>query len=422
MKAPFLLTMADYYGTLAAVRCLGRAGIPVTVAEGRWLAPARWSRFVTQRVACPSVSDTEAFLEWLLRFGEQQPGHVLYPTSDELAWLFALHREALSRNFQLYQPPFESLYGLLNKRHLLEACQAVGIEAPRTYFPTSDAELVQVAREAGFPVLIKPQTQILFESHVKGAQVESASALVSRYREFVRKNRYGAELLARDPGVVHPMVQAFHPEAAQDIYSLSGFVDESGTLSGLRAAIKVLQRPRKLGIGLCFEHAEVEPALAEKLVALCQHVWYHGIFEVEFIRVGEAFLLIDFNPRFYSQMGFEIARGLPLPVLVWLAATGNREALGQALEISASWAPGGRPVYSHRFILEVLLRAQGLSGKLSATEVSYWRSWYARAEGQRTDAVLDAADLVPSLVDAVVQLKGYARHPRSFLRSMVLDR
>jgi predicted ATP-grasp superfamily ATP-dependent carboligase len=62
-RPPILLTMADYYGTLAAVRSLGRLGVPITVAESKLLAPARWSRYVTRRVGCPDVSDSEAFLE-----------------------------------------------------------------------------------------------------------------------------------------------------------------------------------------------------------------------------------------------------------------------------------------------------------------------------------------------------------------------
>ncbi len=310
-RPPILLTMADYYGTLAAVRCLGRLGIPITVAESKLLAPARWSRYVTRRVECPDVGDSDAFLEWLMRFGEREPGHVLYPTSDDMAWLFALHREELGRHFLMYQPGVDVIYGLLNKQRLHDLCKDVGLDVPETWFPEGEKDLERVAAEARFPVLLKPQTQILFESHVKGAQVERASELLPRYREFLERNRYGRKLLDQDPKANRPMVQAFYPEAAQNIFSLSGFVDRTGELFVARGAVKVLQRPRKLGIGLCFEEVPVEPVLAEKLRALCKKLGYHGTFELEFIRAGGKQLLIDFNPRFYSQMGFDIARGKP---------------------------------------------------------------------------------------------------------------
>ena len=49
---PALLTMANYTGTLAAVRALGRAGIPVTTADPSRLAVSAWSKYATVRVRC----------------------------------------------------------------------------------------------------------------------------------------------------------------------------------------------------------------------------------------------------------------------------------------------------------------------------------------------------------------------------------
>jgi predicted ATP-grasp superfamily ATP-dependent carboligase len=403
------------------VRCLGRAGIAVTVAEPKLLAPARWSRYATRRVDCPDPHHAEEFLAWLLRFGEREPGHVLYPTSDDMAWLFALHRERLQLHFRMYQPPVEVLYTLLNKRRLHALCEESGLDMPATWFPRSEADLARVAAEAQFPALIKPQTQVLFESHMKGSQVESAAQLPARYAEFHAKNRYGETLLQYDPEAGQPMVQAFYAEAAQNIYSLSGFVDRTGELFAVRAAVKVLQRPRKLGIGLCFESAPVDAELAARLQQLCKRLGYYGTFEVEFIRAGGKQLLIDFNPRYYSQMGFDIARGLPLPLLVYTAACGEEAQLPEQVRAAASAPVDGAPVYLHRGILELLLRAQGLSGRLTPTEVAYWRSWYARHRAWAVDAVLDAKDPLPGVVDAAMLLRRYARHPRGFVRTMVLD-
>ncbi len=45
----FLLLGADYYGTLAAVRCLGRQKVPVFVADDNKKARALYSRYVTER-------------------------------------------------------------------------------------------------------------------------------------------------------------------------------------------------------------------------------------------------------------------------------------------------------------------------------------------------------------------------------------
>src|SRR5581483_5333499 len=130
-RPPALLMVADYHGTLAAVRSLGRAGIPVTVADWRRLVPARWSRYAVRTVTTPPLdSGGTAFVDWLLDFGAKSPGHVLLATTDDLAWLFARHRNELARNFRLDSPPLDAVYTLLNKWQLREACAAEGIGVP----------------------------------------------------------------------------------------------------------------------------------------------------------------------------------------------------------------------------------------------------------------------------------------------------
>src|SRR6185503_2657993 len=110
------------------------------------------------------------------------------------------------------------------------------------------------------------------------------------------------------------------------------------------------------------EEAPLRTELTQKLAALCKRLGYFGVFEVEFIQADGKALLIDFNPRFYSQMAFDIARGVPLPYFIYLAACRREEELQRAVAV-ANERPGSEGfVYCHRFIFEVLLRGQGLSG------------------------------------------------------------
>lgn len=418
--APVLLTMADYYGTLAAARCLGRAGVSVTMADPSFVATARWSRFVDRRLRCPPVLDPKAFIAWLLEFGRRERGFVLTPTSDDMAWLFSLHRDALAHWFRLYQPPVETIVRLLDKRKLTEAAKTVGLDIPRTWFPADDAELAEVAREAHFPVLLKPVTQVLFEKRCKGERVLESSALAERFHGFDAAC-YCPELLRSDPSITRPMVQEFYSEAAQSIYNLSGFVDHTGELFAARAGVKVLQRPRRLGIGLCFEEAEVHPELVAGVKALCRSVGYFGVFEVEFIQFDGRFLVIDFNPRFYSQMAFDVDRGLPLPLMIYNAALGDWAAVERLVHKANAPIRNERRVYTSRFVLEVMLRAQRLSGALSRNEVYGWRRWFAAHRAAWTDAVIDRGDILPAIVDVANTLFAYARHPRGFFRHMVLN-
>jgi hypothetical protein len=132
--------------------------------------------------------------------------------------------------------------------------------------------------------------------------------------------------------------------------------------------------------------------------------------------------LIDFNPRFYSQMGFDIARGMPLPMLVWHAARGEHARVREALAFARAWRPRGDEVYCHKTMLDLVLSLQGLSGQMTGEEVRRWRNWYAQHEKTAIDAVRDQDDRMPAVIDAAQWMHHFARHPRSFVRNFVMNR
>src|SRR5438093_602503 len=82
-RPPVLLSMAHWYGTLAAVRELGRRGIEVCVASSMRFGQARWSRYAVRRLSCPDERDTARFSSWLLEQGSRDPGMALLRTSDD---------------------------------------------------------------------------------------------------------------------------------------------------------------------------------------------------------------------------------------------------------------------------------------------------------------------------------------------------
>ena len=400
---PFLALMPTYGGTLAAVRALGARGIPVTVAGQEWLAPARWSRYATRWLPCPPVPDQDRLLEWLLAFGRSEPRHVLYAPSDDLAFLFSAHLAELEKHFYLYQPSITTMVDVLDKRKLLEACRSVGLEGLPTWFPDDEADVERIAREATFPVLLKVRTQVRQVRQNKGIVVEEAAGLLPAYRQFLATHQYRPGLEQYFGDVSRPMIQRYLPQAAERVYSLTGFVDRSGALSATRGAVKVFQRTRPVGLGLCFESAPVDPTLAAGVLRLCRTLRHFGVFEVEFLRDGDRAMVIDMNPRFYGQMGFETARGLPLALSVYYAAIGDTEALRACLT-SAERATDGATIYAHRFVFQLLLAAQRASRSMSSADYAHWRAWYRANRLTAADASADPIDWAPGLVHAAAEL------------------
>jgi predicted ATP-grasp superfamily ATP-dependent carboligase len=269
--------------------------------------------------------------------------------------------------------------------------------------------------------MVKPRTQVLFPSRSKGLKVTSDTELAEGFRRIgAMTHKPLLEQYDHDASI--PIVQEFFADAAEGIYNLSGFVSQSGQLSGLRAGVKVLQRPRRIGIGLCFEEAAIDETTADAIKRLVTKAGFVGVFEAEFIRTSHGNLLIDFNPRFYNQMAFDIDRGLPLAELAYYEAIGDDARVHSLIAQSVGKNSNPARVYSHRFLLEVTLGLQGLSGALSKNEVKHWRNWIREHRGRTTDAVFDVSDLAPSILDTVQHLYGYARHPRATIRNLLLNR
>jgi predicted ATP-grasp superfamily ATP-dependent carboligase len=412
---PFLLTMPAYGGTLAAARALGRSGIPVTVAADEWIAPARWSRYATRVVRCASPTSFDRFLDWLLGFGKYEGRHVLYPTSDDQAFLIAANARALAEYFDLYQPSVQTLVRLLDKKALAEACRSVGVPVPQSWFPRDEADIVRIAREARFPVVIKARTQVCRVKQTKGVVVEGADHLLAGYRSFLSQHEYRPGLAPHFEDVRQPMVQHYCRSGGQRIYSLSGFVHRDGKVLGARASEKIYQRTQPVGLGVCFETAAVDPALVDAVERLCAEVGHFGVFEVEFVREEGTAMVIDFNPRFYSQMAFEIERGLPLPLLAYHAARGDDEAL-RGIAARAAASSDGAKIYTQRFIFELILLVERLGGTLSASEYARWRRWHSQNRARAADVFADPDDPLPGLCHVVNEVaSGFRALPRVFL-------
>jgi D-aspartate ligase len=410
-----LIADAKWFGTLAAVRDFGAHGVGVTLASDSWVAPARWSRYVARTVPCPSSKNASDFLDWLMRFGRAHPGHFLYPTSDEVAWLVAAYSEALSRVFCLYTPRIECIVRLLDKARLMEDARAAGLEVPETRVPRSASELERSGREVGFPLYLKPRAQ-LFANVGKGTYIESPATLLEAWLSQCGWAKYPAEVRDRVPDMHLPVLQNC-VSVRERIYTVDGFIDETGEVYISLACVKILQRPRGSGPGIVFQHAEIDPVIDRGLRNLFQATGYCGVFDAEFIECGARKLLIDINPRFYNHMAFEIDRGLHLAWFTYLAAIGDRENLNSEIKKAAS-TPTEPRTYVHRLPTALLLAAQRLARGMSREDLIRWCSWISKQRGCLTDPVHAAGDPGPAIAEFALEASTFLRHPRSYLRDL----
>jgi D-aspartate ligase len=412
-----LLGNAGYYGTLAAVRSLGRAGVEVVTVDPSMICHSRYSRYTSQHLTCPPFEDSRAWAEWLLRRARIGPRQAIYATSDAVSFALARYRDELSSDFELCQPGLDTIMSILDKGLLMQHAQAVGIETPPTWFPQNSTEATKIAKDTGGAILIKPRSQLAQRTHAKGYVVQGRGLRVqSIFDSYIKDQSANTEFAKQYPATMIPLIQQYYPEAVENVYSLSGFREEVRGEIIMRASKKILQQPRRIGVGLCFEPAPVDPLLADQTKRLCERIGYFGVFELEFIFAEKKAMLIDFNGRFYHQIALDIARGMELPALAYAAATRNQAEVAKLMARGALARHDDVAGFCNRFGLAMMVKMQRMLRTLSRKEAARWLSWSQGSHGTIVDAIKDPQDTLPAFVDVGQYLLHALRHPRDFVR------
>ena len=394
-----ILATAAAGGTIAAVRSLGASGVDVDVVSSERLGAAAWSRYAKRTFSAPPESDSQRFLERLLAIGKANPGRILLPTSDETAWIYAENAPLLERHFRLYHPPITSLRRILDKKLFSDAAISAGLSVLPSWDPTSLEDLAELAPKLPFPILIKPRTHVHRVRNDKGAVVDSPHELIFQYRRFVDREQERAADTPLLPDARRPILQKFVRVRGEGVLSITGFIDRTGELFVTRAAKKVFQRSQPVGVGVCFEAQPSPQELPDLVRRLCRGLDYFGLFEVEFVRFDGRWAVIDFNPRMFSQVGMDIRRGMPLPLLACLDAVGDSASLRR--EVAKAQAEDDQQaVFRDRFTLRAILLARVLTARMSNEELSKWRGWMKQHAGHVVDFAADRDDLMPGIVHA----------------------
>jgi D-aspartate ligase len=417
-KRPSVLLMSGASGgTIAAVRHLCASGFDVGIVSSQRLCAAAWSNSVSRTYSGPPENESGLLLKRLLEIGAANPGQILLPTSDQTAWLYTVNAALLRKYFVVYQPQIATLRRIVDKKLLAEAVAGAGLDVLPIWDPQNLKELSDLLDRLPYPILIKPRSHVHRRSKDKGVFISSKPEVISRYENYLLLEQSGVE---SDPlllGTGRPILQPFVPVGREGVHSITGFIDQTGKFFVTRHSTKVFQRSPPLGIGICFESLPAAPSLSKAIYRLCRDIGYFGIFEVEFVCSNGKWMVIDFNPRMFHQIGMDIARGVPLPLLACLDAAGKTVALRDTIAAAHSHSEDEKVVLCDRFLFHAFLLAQTLTSRMSSQDRNCWRAWMKRHDVRAIDIVSDRSDVMPAIIHALTEISvGLKGIPR-FLRS-----
>jgi D-aspartate ligase len=312
---------------LAAVRSLGRAGVPVLNIDFN-AGPASRSKYCKFRL-CPHPGKdpggaVEVLVEEASRLGSRP---VLFPASDNFFALVSSHRERLVPHFRMALPAAEDCAAMLDKRRQYDIAQAAGIDCAATVYPESEADVGRAAAAVAYPAFIKPHEGHVWRQYfgTKGFIVNSPEEMRARCAEIL-------------PTGVKFMVQSFILGPASNTYSAALYIDARGECLGSFTARKLRQFPVDAGVGTVVEAIE-RPDVAELGLRVCRALRYRGIAEVEFKqddRDGKL-KLIELNPRLWVQASLPPAAGIDFGVIQFLDLMGNAPAPVSGFKPGVRW-------------------------------------------------------------------------------------
>jgi predicted ATP-grasp superfamily ATP-dependent carboligase len=290
---------------LAAVRSLGRAGVPVVAVDHRCSALGFRSRYAVAR-ACPDpVSDEDGFVACLRSIGEEldRPAP-LFPTHDEYLNAISRRWDELGGRFLAPFPGWDVLGPVQRKRFQLERALELGIPVPRTRDePTA---------ELGFPVLVKPSDPVGFR-RAFGRQSFRCRTAAELEAAYDRAHPYD------------PLVQEWIPGGDHELYTFGSYLAADGEPRALFSGRKLVQT--SAGVGTCrVGEAVWVDEVVEQGLALLRGLGFHGISQVEFKRDSRdgSFKLMEVNPRLWQWHGLAAACGVDVARVAYWDLLGAR--------------------------------------------------------------------------------------------------
>ena len=303
-----LITDGLWRKTLAAVRSLGRRGIRVVVGERTRLAPALWSRYAARRVVYPSARyRTEQFIARLCAVVERERVGVVLPMEEETLLRVLRRREALGNHVAIPVADPETIERLRDKAQLFQLADSLGVAMPKTYYPESRADVERIAREAAFPLVVKPRVST---GAVGRRYVYAARDLAAAWSEV-------------DERFAKPIVQDYIPDGG-GAFGASVLVGPRGE----RLASFVHKRLREYPVsgGASTLRVSVrDPEMVEITFRLLEAVAWRGVAMAEFRRDPRDGRpkLIELNPRFWGSLNLAIQSGVDFPYLLYRMARGE---------------------------------------------------------------------------------------------------
>jgi predicted ATP-grasp superfamily ATP-dependent carboligase len=298
---------------LGVIRDFGKRGIPVILIDSERHSMARYSRYISHRLPCQSISESETeFTKVLLDFASQLSHKtMIIPTGDTEVLDLAKNKKELERYYQLPVSDYKTVRRLVNKKEFYKMLMEMNVPHPKTYFPKNEFEVLQMGKELGYPHIIKPVYSSSFqrEFRKKCFLIQSFRQL-SEIIEKLKRTDFEIVLQAVIPG--------------NKIYAFYTYLNRESQPLVSCGWDKIRHYPPDFGSG-SFCRSNWRPSVVAQIIPLLQAMGYHGFAAPEVIRDPSdgKYKLLEINARTILQNRLAAACGVDIEYTAYLDLNGG---------------------------------------------------------------------------------------------------
>jgi D-aspartate ligase len=296
----------DYQG-LGIVRSVGRAGYPTFVVDDE-RSIARFSRYATRAVKVADLRSETSAVETLEELGLRHGLHgwVLFPTREETVAALSRNRDRLAEIFRVPTPAWDRIAPAWDKRNTYRLGEELGIPVPRTWYPSSVADLQAV--EGDGPFAIKPaiKEHFVYATKAKAWRADDRAELEEL---FLRAHEVTGD------GEV--MIQEVIPGGGHCQFAFCAFF-KNGESLGSMVARRRRQHPPEFGRASTYVETIDRPVLQELSERFLRAIDYYGLVELEF-KLDErdgVYKLLDVNARTWGYHTLGQRAGVDFPAML----------------------------------------------------------------------------------------------------------
>ncbi len=325
-----LLTYGWCRTAYVAAESLASAGWDVYVCDFTPLSMTRFSRFVRGFDLVPHpFKEPEQYVTELAVIVKRRQIDVLLPVHED-SLPIQTYRDRLPANLIIACPSRNELLRVMDKYEIIKIAESAQVAVPKTLTPSSISEVDSLARELGFPLVIKT----LRGNSGKGVfRIDSPSEAVEKYREIVE-----------DFGLENNQMPILQQYIEGSIYG-SCFLAKEGEVKACFTERYLRCKEGAFGTSVFRERCHF-PLLEDYAKKMAKELNWTGIGHFDFVVDSQqsSAYLIEMNPRFWGALNLAVKNGYDFPRgLVTMLTKGEPDAQSfqpVSPSISSLWIVG----------------------------------------------------------------------------------